>query len=215
MILLIEDASSIINSLTFTLEVNGYKVISAKSIKESISVIEKEKIDLIILDLSLPDGFGLDLYKDVIKEKDISTIILTAIDDEDIVVDALNNEIDEYMTKPFSTKELLARIKRVLLKKEEKYLIKVKDITYDINKMAVYKNDKRIELTSLELKILNLLFININKVVSRSFLLDKIWEWTGNIVDDHTLTVYLKRIRQKLDTDIIVTLKGIGYRIDE
>lgn len=80
--------------------------------------------------------------------------------------------------------------------------------------MEVYKNNQKIELSSLELKILNLLFNNINKVVTRNLLLDKIWEWTGNDVDDHTITVYLKRIREKINTDIIITVKGIGYRID-
>ena len=80
--------------------------------------------------------------------------------------------------------------------------------------MEVYKNNQKIELSSLELKILNLLFNNINKVVTRNLLLDKIWEWTGNDVDDHTITVYLKRIREKINTDFIITVKGIGYRID-
>lgn len=84
-----------------------------------------------------------------------------------------------------------------------------------MDKMIVYKSEKQVELTSLEIKLLNLLFLNIGKVVSRTIILDKIWEWTGNDVDDHTVTVYFKRIREKLGTDIISTVKGIGYRIDE
>ena len=96
-----------------------------------------------------------------------------------------------------------------------KSIIKVEDLYFDIDKMIVKKNDEEVKLTSLELKILQLLFINIGKVVRRNTLLDKIWEITGNDVDDHTLTVYLKRIREKLGTDIIITIKGIGYRIDE
>ena len=98
--------------------------------------------------------------------------------------------------------------------KNQLITIKIKDITYNYDKMEVYKNNQKIELSSLELKILNLLFNNINKVVTRNLLLDKIWEWTGNDVDDHTITVYLKRIREKINTDIIITVKGIGYRID-
>ncbi len=94
-------------------------------------------------------------------------------------------------------------------------IIKVKDIEFDIDKMAVYKNKEQILLTSLELKILSLLFLNINKVVTRNYIIEKIWEWTGNDVNDNTVTVYLKRIREKLNSDIIVTIKGIGYRIDE
>ncbi len=88
------------------------------------------------------------------------------------------------------------------------------DISYDLDKMVLYKKDNIIELTSLELKLLNLLFTNLNKVVSRTTMLEKIWEWTGNDVDNHTITVYLKRIREKIKSDIIVTVKGIGYRID-
>ena len=81
--------------------------------------------------------------------------------------------------------------------------------------MILYKNNKQIDLTPLELKLVHLLFVNINKVVSRNFILDKIWEWTGNDVDDHTITVYFKRIREKIGTNIIITIKGIGYRLDE
>lgn len=119
------------------------------------------------------------------------------------------------MTKPFSTKELLARVNRILLRNTKKSIVKVKDISFDLDKMIVKKDDKIIDLSSLELKILHLLFLNIGKVVSRNTILEKIWEWTGNDVDDHTVTVYLKRIREKIESEIIVTIKGIGYRIDE
>ncbi|MBQ9657909.1 MAG: winged helix-turn-helix transcriptional regulator, partial [Clostridia bacterium] len=91
----------------------------------------------------------------------------------------------------------------------------VKNIEFDLDKMVVYKDKQEIVLTSLELKILSLLFSNINKVVTRRDIIEKIWEWTGNDVNDNTVTVYLKRIREKLETDIIITMKGIGYRIDE
>ena len=108
---------------------------------------------------------------------------------------------------------MLARIKR-LLNDSRKNLFKIKDIEYDVNKMVVYKNKEEVNLSSLELKILNLLFTNINKVVTRDSIIEHIWEWTGNDVYDNTITVYMKRIREKLGTDIIKTLKGIGYRID-
>lgn len=117
----------------------------------------------------------------------------------------------DYLTKPFRTGELIARINKILNKKT----ISVKNITYDLNKMSVYKDNKIINLTTLELKILGLLFTNINKVVTRDKIIDSIWEWTGNDVNDNTVTVYMKRIREKLDSDIIITLKGMGYRIDE
>ena len=119
------------------------------------------------------------------------------------------------MTKPFSTKELLVRVKNIILRNNKISVINIKDISFDLNKMIVNKNGVVLDLTSLELKILHLLFSNIGKVVRRNTILDKIWEWTGNDVDDHTITVYLKRIREKIGTDIIVTIKGIGYRVDE
>lgn len=214
-ILLIEDHESIINGLKYTFNVNNYNLIAKTTIKESIGYLEKNKPEIIILDVSLPDGNGFDLYEKVIKEKNIPVIFLTARDDEDDVIKGLNLGAEDYMTKPFSTKELLVRVNKIVLRNKKMTLLKVKDISFDLDKMVVRKNDKIIELSSLELKILHLLFINIGKVVTRDTILDKIWEWTGNYVDDHTITVYLKRIREKLDTDIIVTIKGIGYRIDE
>ena len=118
------------------------------------------------------------------------------------------------MTKPFSVKELLARSSKILSRRRNDSEIKVKDIIFDIEKMVVYKNHQPIDFTSLELKLLHLLFLNIGRVVSRNMILDSIWQWTGNEVDDHTVTVYLKRIREKLGSNIVITVKGIGYRID-
>ena len=214
-ILLIEDHESIINGLKYAFNVNNYNLIAKTTIKESIEYLENNKPEIIILDVSLPDGNGFDLYEKVIKRKNIPVIFLTARDDEDDVIQGLNLGAEDYMTKPFSTKELLVRVNKIILRNKKITLFKVKDIFFDLDKMVVSKNDNIIELSSLELKILHLLFINIGKVVTRDTILDKIWEWTGNYVDDHTITVYLKRIREKLDTDMIVTIKGIGYRIDE
>ena len=142
---------------------------------------------------------------------EIPVIFLTARDSEEDIVNALDMGASDYLTKPFRTGELIARINKILNKKT----ISVKNITYDLNKMSVYKDNKIINLTTLELKILGLLFTNINKVVTRDKIIDSIWEWTGNDVNDNTVTVYMKRIREKLDSDIIITLKGMGYRIDE
>ncbi len=169
-------------------------------------------MDLIILDVSLPDGNGFDLYKNHVNN--IKTIFLTARDTEDDIVLGLELGADDYITKPFSTRELLARINRILINKENNK-ITIKDITFDFDKMEVSKNGEAINLSSLELKILALLFNNMNKVVTRQLIIERIWEWTGNDVYDNTVTVYMKRIREKLASDIIITLKGVGYRIDE
>ena len=213
-ILLVEDNETIAKALKYALEQEKYKVIRTENIKETLQCLNEE-IDLIILDVSLPDGDGFDLYEKTIKKLNIPTIFLTAKDEENDIIKGLELGAEDYITKPFSAKELIVRMKKILLRQKKNTILKVKDISFDIDKMVVYKNEEKLELTSLELKILHMLFLNMNKVVTRNDIIEKIWEWTGNDVNDNTVTVYLKRIREKLQTDIIITIKGIGYRIDE
>lgn len=213
-ILLVEDNETLAKGLVYSLEQNKYNVIHTLNIKDTINYLIDEKPDLIILDISLPDGNGFDLYNREISKRKIATIFLTAKDDEDDIVKGLELGADDYITKPFSTRELIARINRIILKENQNLIIKIKDIEFDIDKMVVLKNSKEVSLTSLELKILNLLFTNLNKVVKREDIIEKVWGWTGNDINDNTVTVYLKRIREKLDSDIIKTIKGIGYRVD-
>lgn len=215
-ILLIEDTESIIKGLTYSFEKNNYNLNVKTTIKDSKEyLLNNSNIDLIILDITLPDGNGFNLFENTIKNLKIPTIFLTAKDEEDDIVKGLNVGAEDYITKPFSSKELLARVNRILLRSKKKNIIKVKDISYDMDKFVLMKDNIPIELTALELKLVNLLFNNLNKVVSRNVILDKIWDWTGNYVDDHTVTVYFKKIREKIGTDIITTIKGMGYRIDE
>ncbi len=214
-ILLVEDNEILAKGLIYSLEQNKYQVIHTLNVENTLKILKTEKIDLAILDVSLPDGNGFDLYIKNIKEKNISSIFLTAKDEEDNIVKGLELGAEDYITKPFSTRELMVRIHKILSRENKNKIVKIDDIEFDIDKMMVYKNKKAIELTSLELKILQLLFENVNKVITRSEIIDKIWEWTGNDVNDNTVTVYLKRIREKLQTDVIVTVRGIGYRIDK
>ncbi len=214
-ILLIEDNESIIKGLEYAFKQNNFNLVYKSDLKSAKEYLIKNKPNIIILDISLPDGNGYIFYKNNIKENKIPTIFLTANDDEDNIVNCLEDGAEDYITKPFSTRELVARINRILSKNKSNNIINVKDITFDLDKMEVYKNNDKINLTSLELKILSLLFENINKVITRNYIIENIWKWTGNDVNDNTVTVYLKRIREKLDSDIIITLKGIGYRIDE
>lgn len=213
-ILLIEDNETIIKGLEYAFKQNNFHLVYKSNLKSAKEYIKENKPSIIVLDISLPDGNGYIFYKNNIKEKKIPTIFLTANDDEDNIVNCLEDGAEDYITKPFSTRELIARINRILSKNKINNIIKVEDITFDLDKMEVYKNNDKINLTSLEIKILSLLFENINKVVTRNYIIENIWKWTGNDVNDNTVTVYLKRIRKKLDTDIIITLKGIGYRID-
>ena len=213
-ILLVEDNEILAKGLIYSLEKKKYQVIHTLNVENTLKILKTEKIDLAILDVSLPDGNGFDLYKNNIKEKNISSIFLTAKDEEDNIVKGLELGAEDYITKPFSIKELMARINRIILRNKKNTIIQVQNIKFDMDKMVVYRDNENVELTNLELKILNLLFLNLNKVVKRSEIIDKIWEWTGNDVNDNTVTVYLKRIREKIKTDIIITIKGIGYRID-
>ena len=214
-ILLVEDNITIVKGLKYAFEKNNYNLAYTTTIFDANNYLKNNSnIDLIILDITLPDGNGIQLFEEKIKKLEIPTIFLTAKDDEETVVKGLTIGAEDYITKPFSTKELLARINKILIRFKKQSIISIKNIRFDMDKMVVYKDGKKVNLTSLELKLLNLLFMNLNKVVSRNTIFDTIWEATGNDVDDHTITVYFKRIREKLGTDIIITVKGIGYGID-
>ena len=212
-LLLIEDDIDITNNLKLLLKENNYEFDNAYNITEGINKLSNN-YDLIILDVSLPDGNGFSFYKNHLLEKNIPVVFLTAKDDEDDIVNGLELGADDYITKPFSSKELLARIKRILLKKEKNKIIEIDNIKFDLEKMKVTKNNQEVKLTSLELKILYLFFTNLNRVITRESIIENIWNWTGNDVNDNTVTVYLKRIREKLGDNIIITVKGIGYRVD-
>ena len=215
-ILLIEDNLEISKGLEYTLKMSNYNVRTFANINDAKNFLNNNgKCDLVLLDVTLPDGNGFDLYKNTIIKLEIPTIFLTAKDSEDDIVKGLNIGAEDYITKPFSTKELLARVNKVLARNKNTNIIEIENIKYDVEKMEVYRDNKKIEFTPIEIKILNLFFININRVVTRENLLDNIYEWTGNDVDNHTITVYVQRIRDKLNTDIVKTVKGIGYRIDE
>lgn len=212
-LLLIEDDIDITNNLKLLLKENNYEFDNAYNITECINKLSNN-YDLIILDVSLPDGNGFSFYKNHLLEKNIPVVFLTAKDDEDDIVNGLELGAEDYITKPFSSKELLARIKKILLKKAKNKIIEIEDIKFDLEKMKVTKNNKEVKLTSLELKILYLFFTNLNRVITRETIIENIWNWTGNDVNDNTVTVYLKRIREKLGDNIIITVKGIGYRVD-
>lgn len=218
-ILLVEDNETIIMGLKYSLEQEGFQVISAKTAKESKEKLDNKSIDIVLLDVSLPDGNGFEICKEIKEKNDIPVIFLTAQDEETSVVLGLDLGADDYIVKPFRTRELISRIKSVLRrygKKEENNIIQYKNIKIDTISAKVYKNNKEIIFTSLEYRILLMLFTNQNKLITREQLLEKIWDIAGNFVNDNTLTVYIKRIREKLEVDsIIKTIRGLGYRIGD
>lgn len=213
-ILLVEDNDSIVEALQYAFKKEGYQAEAAGSVQEAEAAVNRRLPGLVVLDVNLPDGDGFGFYEVVLKERGIPTLFLTARDDEDDVVRGLTIGAEDYLTKPFSTRELMARVKRILLRYQKKNVIQVQDISYDLDRLEVRRRGETVELSGLETKLLHLLFVNVNRTVTRAILLDKIWEWTGNDVDDHTVTVYMRRLRQKLEDDVIITVKGVGYRID-
>lgn len=213
-ILLVEDNKSIIKGLEYAFAQNGYSCEYCLSLDEAVRKAPFN-YDAAVLDIMLPDGNGFDLFKKIRRYSDLPVIFLTAVDDEDSVVNGLELGADDYITKPFSTRELIARIKRVANKNSKKNIITVSGVTLDLDKSAVFENGKQLELTALEYKLLSLLMQNAGKVVTRELIFEKIWDVSGNFVNDNTLTVYIKRIRKKLDEDIIKTVKGMGYQVAE
>lgn len=221
-ILLVEDNEIIVKGLKYLLEQEKFDIKIAKNIVEAKTMIKKQKFDLYLLDITLPDGDGYEICQYVKKQKDVPVIFLTAKDEELNVVQGLDMGADDYIIKPFRNRELISRIKSVLRRyyhdEINKNQIKCRDVIIDSNKAVVYKAGKEIIFTSLEYKILYMLISNKNILVTREQILDKIWDVAGNFVNDNTLTVYIKRIRNKLDDKegkFIQTVRGIGYKVVE
>lgn len=210
-ILLIEDNEFIIKGIVYLLKQHNFDVDVVSTLSDAKKYLENN-YNLIILDLMLPDGDGIDFFKKNLTNQ--PTLVLTAKDDEDVISDALDNGVEDYMVKPFRAKELLSRINKIIRKNKDNNLIKVKNIVIDIDAARVYVDNVEVIFTSLEYRILLLLFQNLNRIVTREIIMEQIWDISGNFVEDNTLTVYIKRIREKLGSDIIKTIKGLGYRVD-
>ncbi len=218
-IFLLEDDTAIATGLKYSLEGEGYTVILAKCVKEAFDIISKNEFSLCILDLTLPDGNGYDVCKFIKSKYDIPVIFLTAADDEVNAVMGLEMGADDYISKPFRLKELMARIKMILKrysKNGAENTARLGDITINISQAKVYKRGEEIILSAMEYRLLLIFVNNPGVVMSRLQLLENIWDVEGDFVNDNTLTVYIKRLRDKLEDDpsdpkIIKTVRGLGY----
>lgn len=219
----LEDDAAIGMGLSYSLKNEGYDVTVAKSVKSAYEILNKKTFSLYILDLTLPDGSGYDVCREIKKSGDFPVIFLTAYDDEVNVVMGLELGADDYISKPFRVKELLARIKSVLRrysKDSPDGVVSVGSIKVNTNEAKVYKNGAEIILTAMEYKLLLIFINNRGKVLSRQRLLEDIWDVAGDFVNDNTLTVYIKRLRDKIEEDpakpaVIKTVRGLGYIIDD
>ena len=217
-ILLVEDDTMIASGILYALETEGYETNHATGIKEVRSLIEHYNFDLAIIDMQLPDGTGFDV-SEIFKNNATSVIFLTVVDDENTIVRAFDEGAEDYIVKPFRIRELLARVRRILsvnIKNGEKdNIIYMGHAAIHTDEAKVYVNDKSIELTALEYRLLLIFASNKGILLTRQQILDKIWDADGNFVEDNTLTVYVKRLREKLGEAIhIETVRGMGYRVD-
>ena len=210
-ILLLEDNEAIAKGLKYSLEQKGFEVVHLPR-ASGVEDLSVGQFDIAVLDVNLPDGNGFDVYRNYVKPAEVPAIFLTARDTEDDIVRGLEIGAEDYVTKPFSTRELMARINKILGKSRK--TVTFGDCVFDMDKPEVTKDGKVVEMTGLEMKILKYFCANSGRAVSRDAIIEKIWEWTGNDVNDNTVTVYIKRLRSKLGEDSIVTVKGMGYRID-
>jgi len=223
-ILLVEDDKSIALGLEYSLQLEGYTVVLCHDMAAGKKELAEHKFDLCLFDLTLPDGSGYDLCKMARERWETPVIILTACDEEVNVVMGLELGADDYITKPFRVRELIARIKSVLRRYQKessiRNIIELGDIRINTLDAKVTKNGQEINLTALEYRLLLTFANNEGQVLSRNQLLEGIWDVAGDFVNDNTLTVYIKRLRDKLEVDpqnpiIFKTIRGLGYKVGE
>ncbi len=214
-ILLVEDDSFLREGLTEVLQGEGYEVISADSFMRAQEMMEFFSYNLMIFDVMLPDGNGLDLCRKVRSMgSTVPILFLTACDDEIQIVCGLDAGADDYVTKPFRLLELLSRV-RALLRRNASAVYSSSNVSIDLKTMTAHKDGVALSLTPTEFMILSTLVQNSGVIVTRAILLEKIWDCDGSFVDDNTLSVHVSRLREKLGTNQISTVRGIGYRWED
>ncbi|HBF7621972.1 TPA: response regulator transcription factor [Clostridioides difficile] len=220
-ILLVEDDLSLIYGLEYSIQKNGFSVDVARTVEEALQIYKEKNYDLLLLDVSLPDGDGFDICKRVREASNVPIIFLTASDEEVNVVMGLDMGGDDYITKPFKLNELISRIKALLRRynftSENVTELKSNNITVKLLENRVFKNEIELELTTAEYKLLCLLMKNKNIVLTRKNILDKLWDGNGSFVDDNTLSVYVRRLRNKIEDNPanpknLLTVRRMGYK---
>ncbi|MFR4162815.1 MAG: response regulator transcription factor [Paraclostridium sordellii] len=222
-VLMIEDDSTIAFGVKYALEQEGFNIDICKDLESGRQNINNKEYNIILLDVMLPDGNGYEFCKETRQTLNTPIIFLTACDEEVNIVTGLDIGGDDYVTKPFRVRELISRMNAVLRRKgnnnENKKVVKFGDLTINTLEARVYKKGEEIFLTSVEYKLLLILIQNKNIVLSRTKILEKLWDVTYDFVNDNTLTVYIKRLREKIEDDstnpkYILTVRGVGYKWD-
>ena len=220
-ILYVEDDLSLIDGLKYPLETWGYMIDISRTVKEALTLFKQSQYDLLLLDVTLPDGTGFDICREVRKLSTVPIIFLTASDEEISIVRGLDMGGDDYITKPFKLNELLSRIK-ALLRRSTQFskadtILEANGIKIDTIERLVWKKGTLLELTLIEYKLLCLFMQNPNHLLTREMILDLLWDGNGNYVDDNTLSVYIRRLRSKIEDTpnvpaFLLTERGFGYK---
>ena len=220
-ILLVEDDGQIASYLGELLRAEGFDTQIAGSKKEASECLLIQAFDLVLLDVSLPDGNGFSICAEIKKEYEIPVIFLTASGDEYSVVAGLDMGADDYIAKPFRPRELISRIRSVLRRcKKEQRILSCGDLRVNVSSATVTKGEKELFLSALEYRLLLLLLQNKGQILTRNQLLEEIWDASGEYVNDNTLSVYMKRLREKIEENpqsprLLHTIRGIGYRMED
>ena len=220
-ILLVEDDGQIAAYLGELLRAGGFDTQIASSKKEAGECLLAQAFDLVLLDVSLPDGNGFSICAEIKKEYEIPVIFLTASGDEYSVVAGLDMGADDYIAKPFRPRELISRIRSVLRRcKKEQRILSCGDLRVNVSSATVTKGEKELFLSALEYRLMLLLLQNKGQILTRNQLLEEIWDASGEYVNDNTLSVYMKRLREKIEENpqsprLLHTIRGIGYRMED
>ena len=222
-ILLVEDDATLAMGIEYSLKMEGYEVNIGNSFVKGKELIDTLDYDLIILDIGLPDGNGFDLCKYIRKDKSTPVIFLTAQDEEVNIVIGLEMGADDYITKPFRIKELMSRIKAVLRRMvnvTQRDILVSGDVKLNLLEYKAYIKGELVQLTPSEYKLLGILMNNSHQVLSRTMILEKLWDIDGEFVDDNSLSVYIRRLREKIEENssepnYIKTIRGVGYTWDK
>ena len=212
-ILLLEDDESLNRGISLKLSKEGYQVLAAYTMQEAYSYLEQEEVDLIISDITLPDGSGLDFGKAVRERSDVFLIYLTAMDQEIDIVNGYDIGADDYITKPFSVNILTSKVNALMrrLQNKEAGLLVSGELEVSVKDMQVKKAGTVITLSKTELQLLVCLLENAGQILSKESILDKVWGIDGQFVDDNTVTVNISRLKNKLRTESIANVRGLGY----
>ncbi|MCL2575039.1 MAG: response regulator transcription factor [Defluviitaleaceae bacterium] len=215
-ILLVEDDTIIASGLVYALEKEGFFVVHSATITAAVAAVSAHKFDAAVLDVGLPDGIGFSLV-DGLRAIGASVLFLTAVDDEGNIVRAFEAGAEDFVTKPFRLGELMARIKAILRRRSGGgNMITLGKVSINISEGKVYTNNVTIELTALEYRLLLVFAGHKGQTLTRGQILNLIWDSEGIFVEDNTLTVYIKRLREKLGTNVTIeTVRGVGYRAND